>query len=169
MKLMSTRVTATPAYQDSLRIASESQEVRNLLGDGIEAGSFVFGLSLNNFGSQFVEWNSTLSGKRGKGHIHGVANKVNGVWELSRLILVPDAGGDKIDLAPAPRRLPVPSVPEKRLYLNPLDLDRSEPLDWAPAFYSAKFGIQVKVLPSLQADADLIDSHRHQLDSEKCL
>ena len=169
MKLMSSRVIATQPYRDSLRIARESKDVQNLLGNEINADSLVFGLSLNKYGSQFVEWSTTLSGKRGSGHLYGVANEVNGIWEFSRLAMVPESGGNRVDLLPAPRPLSLPAVPEKRLYLIPVALDPSESLDWAPAFYLAKFGVKARVLPSLQADGSLINVDRQQLDSEKCV
>lgn len=168
LQFMSSRVTATPAYRDAINIARSSRDVQDVLGDQIKAGWLSFGLSLNRYGSQFVQWETNLSGTRGSGRLYGVANEVRGAWEFSRLTLIPD-NGVRINLSPAPRRLPLPPVPEKKLYLVPLDLDPSEALDWAPAFYSAKFGIDVKVLPPLQADESLVDVRRHQLDSEKCL
>jgi hypothetical protein len=51
----------------------------------------------------------------------------------------------------------------------PLGLDPRESLVWAPAFYKAKFGIDVEVLPAALITADLIDQERQQADSERCI
>src|SRR5205823_8622832 len=42
-------------------------------------------------------------------------------------------------------------------------------LDWAPAYYQAKLGIEVSLLPAMRADRSVIDLRRQQLDSEECV
>src|SRR6266853_1894034 len=100
------------------------------------------------------------------GHLYGVSNAVNGVWEFSRLSFLADRTSQKIDLAPTRRRLFLPPVPAKKIYLIPAGLDSDESLDWAPAYYKTKLGIDVEVLPATSLPNDLEDSRRHQVDSE---
>jgi hypothetical protein len=61
----------------------------------------------------------------------------------------------------------LPPVPEKKVYFIPVG--RREPLDWAPAYYKAKFGIDVDVLPAIELDRTLIDPVRQQVDSERLI
>ncbi len=51
----------------------------------------------------------------------------------------------------------------------PLGLNDGEPLDWAPDYYQAKFGIDVVVLPAVPLPEKLVDPRRNQVDSESCV
>jgi YD repeat-containing protein len=162
-------VTSTDAYNQAITLAKSSSEVQNLLGDGIKAQVPAVGFAIGSNGGQFTEFSVRLVGSRANGHLYGVANAVNGVWEFSRLSLRADGMTQKIDLAPTPRRLVLPSVPAKKIYLVPMDLDFDELLGWAPAYYKAKLGIDVEVLPAISLSNDLEDHRRHQVDSEQLL
>ncbi len=144
-------VTSTDAYAQAITLAKSSSEVQSLLGDGIRAQTPAIGFANGSNGSQFTEFSVRLVGSRTGGHLYGVANAVNGVWEFSRLSFLADRASRKIDLAPTRRRLFLPPVPVKKIYLMPAGLDSDESLDWAPAS-----------LPN-----DLDDPRRHQLDSER--
>ena len=163
------RVVSTPAYQEGLRILESSSVLRDALGDRIRPSSLAFGLVLNSYGSQFVEWEVPMAGSRGRAHLYGVTNEVNGILEFSRLTAILDSDNRKIDLTPKPTKLFLPSVPVKKVYLIPLGLETSESLDWVPAYYQAKLGIEVSVLTPLAVDETLVDTKRRQLDAEKCL
>ena len=160
-------MVSTGAYQQAIGLATSSPEIQKLLGDGISTKSPAIGFASGYRGSQFTEFSVRLAGSRGSGHLYGVANSLRGQWEFSRLSFADHAGG-KIDLAPV-RRLSVPPVPPKKIYLIPLDLDPSESLDWAPSYYKAKLGIELEVLPATDIPADLIDSKRKQVDSERLI
>ncbi len=168
-QFMISQVVATSAFQEGLRIAQASPEVQKVLGDRIKVSSPAFGSTSREYGSQFVEWKVALSGSHSSGDLNGVANELNGKWEFSRLTLISGDARNKIDLAPKPRRLSLPPVPAKKVYLIPFDLDADESLDWAPAYYQAKLGVDVSLLPAMRADESLIDPRRRQLDSEKCV
>lgn len=107
------------AYKDSLKIALFSPEVQNALGSSIRIKRPVFGYALPLRHSQFAEWSVVLAGQHGTGHLYGVANKVNGDWNFSRLAFHPNNGTEKIELTPV-RRLRLPSVPAKHVILCPL-------------------------------------------------
>jgi YD repeat-containing protein len=162
-------VTSTGAYAQAIALAKSSSEVQSLLGDGIRAQAPAIGFADGSNGSQFTEFSVRLVGSRTGGHLYGVANAVNGVWEFSRLSFLADRTAQKIDLAPTRSRLSLPPVPEKKIYLIPVGLDSSESLDWAPAYYKAKLGIDVAVLPATSLPNDLEDPRRHQVDSERFL
>ena len=155
------------AYKDSLKIALFSPEVQNALGSSIRIKRPVFGYALPLRHSQFAEWSVVLAGQHGTGHLYGVANKVNGDWNFSRLAFHPNNGTEKIELTPV-RRLRLPSVPAKHVYFVPLGLDEGESLDWAPAYYKARLGVDVVVLPPVPFDPKLMDPERNQMNADKC-
>jgi YD repeat-containing protein len=165
--VMLRRLTSGGAYKEALAVAQSSKELQALLGDGIKVKFPIIGFTIRDYNSEFVEFVATLSGARGSGRLYAVANSVNGRWEFFRLSFVGE--NSHINLAPIPRRLALPSVPVKKIYLIPLALDIDQSLQWAPAYYKAKFGIDVEVLPEAPVRKDLEDPRRHQLDAEKCL
>jgi hypothetical protein len=162
-------VASTGAYTQAIALAKSSSEVQSLLGDGIRAQAPAVGFTNGSNGSQFTEFSVRLVGSRTGGHLYGVANAVDGMWEFSRLSFLADHTAQKIDLAPTRRRLFLPPVPAKKIYLIPVGLDSDESLDWAPAYYKAKLGIDLQVLPATSLPNDLEDSRRHQVDSERFL
>jgi hypothetical protein len=154
---------------EALRIAESSADLRAALGAQIKPGFLAFGLARDGYGSRFLEWKVALAGTRGRGHLYGVANQLGGTLEFSRLAVTLDSDGKKIDLTPKPLKVSLPPVPAEKVYLIPLGLEASESLDWAPAYYQAKLGIEVSVLSPLLIDETVVDTKRHQLDAEKCL
>jgi YD repeat-containing protein len=154
------------AYTSSLQTALSSRDVQTALGSGIRARRPVIGFLFPFGGSQFAQWSVTLTGSRGSGHLYGVANWTNGVWDFSRLTFESKNKKIKIDLTPV-RLLQLPPVPAKNVYLLPIGLGEGESLQWAPAYYKAKLGIDVQVLPATPLDSTLIDPVRNQLNTDK--
>ena len=155
------------AYKEALALVQSSTQLQTLLGDAIKTKFPIIGFTLRDHNSEFAEFTAIVAGKRGSGRLYAVANFVNGRWEFSRLAFVGE--NSEVDLAPIPRRLALPSVPVKKIYLIPLALDKHQSLQWAPAYYKAKLGIEVEVLPESPIRRELEDPRRHQLDAEKCL
>lgn len=166
---VSHRLSGTEAYQDSITLAESSPEVQDALGTGISAGWPAVGFNLPFHDSHFAQWAVKLEGSRGAGHLYGVANQLGGVWEYSRLVFVASDGSKKVDLNRSPIKLQLPSVPAQTLYLIPLGLSPDESLDWAPAYYKAKFGIEPIILPAAAVEPNLEITARHQLDADKCI
>jgi predicted Zn-dependent protease len=156
----------SPAYESSLQTALSSGDVQSALGSGIRAKQPVLGYLFPFADSQFAQWAVTLTGSRGSGHLYGVANQTNGAWDFSRLVFQPANSKDKIDLTPV-RRPQLPSVPTKNVYLIPVGLVDGESLQWAPAYYKSKLGIDLKLLPAIALDPKLIDAVRNQLNTDK--
>jgi YD repeat-containing protein len=163
------RLVHTAAYKDSVAVVESSQEAKSMLGDGIKVIALAMGYDLRLQGSEFAEWSVKMRGSRGTGHLYGVANKINGSWEFSRLVIVSDAGSNRVDLNAAPPPMRLPSVPAKEVYLIPIGLSPNEPLDWAPNYYKAKLGISVTVLPSAAIGPEVEGPDRQQLNADKCI
>jgi hypothetical protein len=163
------RLSSTRAYQEALQLAKASPAVQAALGKDIHLKSTALGITFTAQGSEFVQFSVALGGSHGAGHLYAVANSIHQNLQFSRLSFLPAAGTQYIDLTPVPQRLRLPPVPAKNVYLIPLGLDAGEPLDWAPAYYQAKFGIDLVVLPAVPLVEKLIDSARRQVDSEGCV
>ena len=166
---LNARLTGTEVYRDSLATAEASPDVQSALGSNIHTEWPVIGYSLPWEHSEFAQWSVKLRGSIGSAHLYGVANKINGEWEYSRLVVNADTGSKSVDLATVPRAVGLPRVAAQKVYLIPVGLQGNEPLNWAPAYYKAKFGIDVEVVAPVALQPSLIDSHRHQLDASKCL
>ena len=162
------RVTSTPIYKESLDIARSSPDVKSVLGGEITPQWPVIGFDLPSRNSEFAQWSVKLKGPSGVGHLYVVANRVRGFWEYSRLVFVSADRSKKFDLVKVPR-LSLPEVPSQHVYVVPLDLLETGFLDWAPAYYRAKFGIDVTVLPPAKSNPLLEDSKRHQVDAGKAI
>jgi len=167
--LLHARLSSTRAYQEALQLAKASPAVLAVLGKDIHLKSTAFGVAFTAQGSEFVQFSVTLAGSHGAGHLYAVANSINQAFQFSRLSFLPAASTHYIDLTPVPQRLSLPPVPAKKIYLIPVGLSDSEPLDWAPDFYHAKFGIDVVVLPAVSLPEKFVDPRRKQLDSEGCV
>ena len=127
------------AYKDSLTRAFSSPEIQNALGSGIHAKSPALGYLISLGNSRFAEWSVGLARSRGKGHLYGVANQINGVWEFSRLTFESEARKGRVDITPI-RQLVLPPVPTKNVYVVPIGLIASQAVDWAPRYYKARLG-----------------------------
>ena len=167
--LLHAHLSSTAAYQEAVRLAKASPAVRGALGENIHLRSPALGLTLRYAGSEFVQFSVSLAGSHGSGRLYAVANSMNRAPQFSRLSFLPATGAQSIDLTPVPQRLDLPPVPAKKVYLFPLGLEASEPLDWAPSYYQAKFGIEVVVLAPAPLTQDLVNPTRKQMDSERCV
>jgi YD repeat-containing protein len=160
------RLVRCYAYQDSLEMALASPEVQNALGSGVRPNYPVLGFELPFSYAHFAEWSLLLKGSRGSGHLYGIATRVNGSWDVSRLVFVSGSGKDRLDLTPV-RALRLPPVPHKNVYLVPIGLAEGESLDWAPSYYKAKLGIDLTILPPVPMDSKLTDPARNQLNADR--
>lgn len=163
------RLVRSSACQEAFTLAQSSLEIQKLLGEDVGSVGLVLGTISHRFDSDFAQWSMILKGSKGKGRLYAVANRATGDWDFSRLTFVPESGGTPVELTPTPRRLMLPKVDPKNVYLIPFQLLPAEPLDWAPAYYEAKFGVHVTVLPADSPSCETQDPQRHQLDAKKCL
>ncbi len=160
---------STPALHQGVDLAKASPQVQALLGSSIKSEWPSLGVTKKREKWAFTEFTVHLSGSKGSGHLYGVANALNGKWEFSRLSVVADRNAQKVDLTPAPKVEGLPVVPEKKVYLIPAGLEPGESVDWAPAYYRSKFGIDVEVLPEEPMPPGMEDLARRQVDSERLI
>jgi YD repeat-containing protein len=164
---LNTTFVRSDVYQQALRGVLSSTEVQQALGTDIQPSRTALGLLFPLGDSEFAEWSLALTGSRGRGHLYGVANEVNGEWDFSRLSLV-SANGEKIELTPV-RPLRLSDVPPKKVYIVPVGLNDVESLQWAPSFYKSKLGIEVLLLPAIPVDSKIFESGRDQINANKCV
>lgn len=94
-------------YKQALTMAEGNQQVREQIGQPIEAGWLITG-QLNVEGSTGnANLSIPVSGPRGKGRIRAVARKRGGIWTFSWLQMNVDGQADAIDLLAAQ---PAPST-----------------------------------------------------------
>ncbi len=156
-------------YTDSIQQALASQDIQSLLGGKIHVEQPAIGYVSLLGDQKFAEWSLALSGPRGRGHLYGVANRIRGTWEYSRLTFQGENAidGRRVDITPV-QRLSLPSVPDKRVFLVPMGLDDGQALGWAKAYYKSKLGIELTELPAVALDPKLIDRQRNQLNALRC-
>ena len=158
---------AMPACQNAFAIAQNSPDVRAVLGEPMRESGAPAGTANRTRGAAFAEWTDELAGPKGTGHLCAVANRVGERWSYSRLEFFPSGGGPAIDLTPAPELATPLALTDAKVYLVPLDLPADYSLDWAPAYYKAKLGIDVKVLPAIPVDDWVTDASRKQAVAER--
>ena len=109
---LNVRLVQSGAYKVSIQRALSSADVQNILGSKIRVKQPALGY-VSPFGDQqFAQWSVALSGSRGSGHLYGVANRVRGTWEFSRLTFEAENKKERVDLTPI-HLLRLPSVPAK--------------------------------------------------------
>ncbi len=160
-------IIAAEACDQARTIAKASPEVKAALGEPINRAGRILGSAKETGNSAFAEWSEDVFGPKGMGMIYAVANRVGERWIFSRLVFSPPSNGADIDLTPAPERERLLPPAHARVYLVPLDLPANYSLDWAPEYYKARLGIEVKVLPPIPLDDWVTEASRHQAVAER--
>jgi YD repeat-containing protein len=144
--------------------------LQSLLGQPIQEGWPTFGEIRAVDGSDFAEWTSSLKGSKGRGQLHGVANRIGDTWHYSRLLFISADGKNALDLtpSPAPDKFPF-DADRKKVFLVPLGDVQGAGLDWAHGYYRSKFGLDVEVLHAIPLDASGQDFNRHQFIAERLI
>jgi len=86
------------AYVQSLAAVRASTEVQTALGTPIESGTFVGGNISTTPSGGHADITYDVSGPRGSGSVHAIADKVNGEWTFRSLDVQPASGGERIVL-----------------------------------------------------------------------
>src|SRR5690242_5303819 len=157
----------TRVYQESLAMARASSDVQKLLGEPIDEGWGSFVEMRHAYGADFSEWTALIKGPKGHGRIHGVANRVGPTWHYSTVLFSLDGSEKVVDLTPPEARDKLlAGETEKKVFLVPLGTVPPPDLDWAPAYYKAKFGLSVEILPAIPLDDSVWNPRRHQVVAE---
>lgn len=91
-------IGSAEAYQEPLRRAQVSTEVRALLGEPIEAGWLPQGQVSVNGNDGKAQLSIPISGPRGSAVIEVQADKQGGEWRYQRIEVMPAEDGTPIDL-----------------------------------------------------------------------
>ncbi len=154
------------AFKNSLSITSTSPELQNILGADIRQISRAFGHLEKFEGAEFAEWSVPLSGPRGRGNLYGIANRVDGVWDYTRLVFQSADGRERVGPYSRSSAL-TPKSPSKKGTLRSAWICRVPRLRAPSIHVEARIEVVI-LLPGVALDASLIDPERNQLDAEKC-
>ncbi len=160
-------VTSCPAFQDSMKIAVRSPEAKRLLGDHIAISGFPRGWVQDRDKFGYAMISISLRGSKDKGTLYAVANRVKGRWDLERTAVWRARDSQRIDLTPPTRRETFRYPTKNLAYLVPFDEQAAAQLSALPAYYSARLGLQVTVLPIMPLGRETLDSESHQILAER--
>jgi YD repeat-containing protein len=158
----------SPVFAAAAHLVSQSTEARKLMGQPIEAGMFVRG-QVNEAG--FAALAIPVSGPSGSGMLYVVANRSKTEWDIGALLLDADTAGGttRLDLTPVTMPEPFTYPASGPVYLQPLDDVSAEDVKDLPAYYKARLGLDVVVLPTRALPPETVDASRGQLIAEKAL
>jgi hypothetical protein len=151
-------VRMCPAIAEAMALAQKSAEAGAALGEPIRAGWFVTGAVRNDRRAGFALLTIPVQGSRGRGKLNVVANRVGERWNLESVAL--RMNGQRMDLTPAPEREAFKYPAEGRVYMLPLDEEAAVLLGDYPAYFKARLGIDVTVLPVLGLDERAVTQKR---------
>jgi cytochrome oxidase complex assembly protein 1 len=139
-----------PAFSAAMELAANSPEAKTALGVPIQAGRFVRGFVQLNSNPRYALLSIPVHGPRAKGTLYVVANRARNGWDLERVALWTDVQQKRFDLSPPPQsevfHYPAPG----RIYLLPLDEIAASNLKGLPAYYVARLGLDITLMPVLQ-------------------
>jgi len=172
LNLYEYHLRSCPAFATAVDLVSRSTAAKSALGEPIKAGLAVRGLVSDNGVAGYAILAIPVSGPIGKGVVYAVANRVPGDWGIERAVL--DRGGDsrpaeRIDLSPPTQRDRFDYPASGHVYLLPLDDAAASDIKQLPAYYQARLGLDVALLPMQQLGPDIVDAKRKQLLAEKAL
>jgi YD repeat-containing protein len=112
-----------------------------------------------------------VGGPKATGKVYVVANRDANGWQMEAVSLVLDGGGKTLDLTPPPKpsRL-IPRLHNRgEVELLPLGTEEAALLQTLPAYYDARFGVRVKVLPARPPDPSVLTGPQRILVAEKLI
>jgi YD repeat-containing protein len=160
---------SSQVYIDAMNLVRASSVAKEQLGQPVKAGSITWGHS-GSVGvgeSGYAELTVAVSGPRGKGKIHAIANFAQSKWRFASLVLSVPGVDQTFDLSPPPSPETLPLNGQGTIYLVPLGQVGSVQLKRLPAYYQQRFRLEVKVLPSLSLDASIENPRRRQAVAER--
>jgi cytochrome oxidase complex assembly protein 1 len=93
---------SSEAYTRSLAAVTENAQVQAALGEPIQPGTFVTGnVNVSNNGGH-ADIHYSVSGPKGDGSVHVVADKQNGAWVFSTNRVVLNPTQEEIDVPVSP-------------------------------------------------------------------
>lgn len=163
------RLRASPAFTSAVNLANASAEAKEALGTPIRGGPAVRGNLQDSSASGYAILAIPVSGPRGKGTLYAVANRLGGRWDLQRAVLRTIGSSKTIDLTPTTQPEPFQYPTTGRVYLLPLDAAAAFDISALPAYYKARLGLEVSVLPVQSLPVETLNQSTNQVIAEKAL
>ena len=152
-----------------MKSLSNSAAVKAAIGAPIKAGLVVRGVVQDSTAAGYAILAVPVIGPAGKGTLYVVANRVGSDWDMEREVLQLGAGPRRIDLTPPTQQEHFHYPATGHVYLLPLDAASSSDLKDLPAYYKARLGLDVSLLPTQKLAPDTLDQNRKQVIAEKAL
>ncbi|MGH9495478.1 MAG: cytochrome c oxidase assembly factor Coa1 family protein [Candidatus Sulfotelmatobacter sp.] len=99
MTIIVTSFRHSDVYAQAMAQALQNPQVRDQLGEPIQAAWLISGQINVSNNTGHADLSIPISGPKGQGSIHGVANKVDGAWRFTLLQVSIHGHGD-VDLLP---------------------------------------------------------------------
>src|SRR5580704_17222184 len=163
------RLRTNAVFTTTVSLLSHSAEAKAALGEPIKTTRGIRGTLHDSIASGYAILAIPVSGPIGKGTVYVVANRVQNRWDIERAALQMSPGLRKIDLTPAtqPETFHYPAT--SRVYLVPLDDASASNIEDLPAYYKARLGLDVQLLPTERLLADAVNLKTNQVIAEKIL
>lgn len=147
----------------ALDLAVQSAAARQALGTPIRrAGPTLGQARMEKKNGGYSQGVMEVAGPKGAAKLCFVANDTSSGWDIEAEELIRKGASDAIDLTPAVRREDVDLPVYGRVYLAPLDGRSAILLAPLPAYYQAKLGIRVGILPMVTPPASVEDAARKE-------
>jgi YD repeat-containing protein len=167
--LYALRLRASPAFATAMNLVYTSVEAKAALGFPIRAGLGVQGMVHDWISSGYAVLSIPVSGPVGKGTLYVVANRVGTGWDIEREVLHTGEGSKSFDLTPTTRPEVFHYPATGRVYLLPLDDAAAFDIKDLPAYYMARLGLEVRLLPTQKLTPDTLSTNAKQLIAERVL
>ena len=165
--LYDVRLRANPAFTEAMNLLSHSTQAKAALGDPIKAEFGVRGVIQNSVSAGYAILKAPVAGPMRKGTIYVVANRAANGWNIEGEVLQIGTGSEKIDLSPPTPQEFFHYPATGHLYLLPLDDTAASDLSGLPAYFKARLGLDVHLLPTQQLTPDTFSTSTNQVIAEK--
>lgn len=163
------RLRASPAFATAMKLVTQSAQAKAALGEPIRVGLGIRGALQDSISSGYAILAAPVSGPKGKGTLYVVANRLGSNWDIEREILQTGDRSRKIDLTPPTQQQIFHYPATGRVYLLPLDDAAASDLKDLPAYYTARLGMDVDLLPTQKLGPEDMDAGAKQVIAEKAL
>ncbi len=163
------QLRGNPAVKTAMNLVSSSPEATVALGTPIKVGPGMHGIVHDFAASGYAILTIQVSGPSGKGTVYVMANRSSDGWGIERAVLEIASRSQKIDLTPPTKPDAFHYPASGRVYLLPLDETAATLLKDLPAYYKARLGLDVALLPTQNLPPEAFDAQSKQLMAEKVL
>jgi YD repeat-containing protein len=163
---------SSTAFTAIVDLAAHSAAVNKALGEPVRTALGVTGVVHDETASGYAILSIPMSGSKDIGTLYAVANRMQGSWDIEREVLQIGDGSkpsERINLTPPTQREKIDYPAPGLVYLLPLDNDSVSDIKDLPAYFKARLGLDVTILPIQQLPPDAVDPNSKQLIGEAAL